>query len=277
MIDRDDGLIVPLARPVSLKNQSIEIIRAFDTPRGARRRRPRHAQGHGRAPAPERRRASHAWPRRRARRTSSSRAGRRAPRSSLRPRAKADAFMHCGDPRLQLQPARAPGLRAQCGADRRLRLLGLRIFAARRGAAHLRGTGRDEPAAVRPAAALREPSAMAAFDADTWDLVVRQASSAGLLGRLGALAAARRYRRRAASAGAQAPDGRADHRRATATRGALGTRPALRRRWPNSKARCCCSRAPPTPPPTFRPRADACSATSTSWCRRRRSVPPRRR
>jgi HprK-related kinase A len=30
MIDRDDGLIVPLARPVSLKNRSIEIIRAFD-------------------------------------------------------------------------------------------------------------------------------------------------------------------------------------------------------------------------------------------------------
>jgi len=30
MIDRDDGLVVPLARPVSLKNQSIEIIRAFD-------------------------------------------------------------------------------------------------------------------------------------------------------------------------------------------------------------------------------------------------------
>ncbi len=36
--------------------------------------------------------------------------------------------------------------------------------------------------------ALREPAAMATFDADTWDLVVRQASSAGLLGRLGALA-----------------------------------------------------------------------------------------
>ena len=30
MIDRDDGLIVPLARPVSLKNRSIEIIRGFD-------------------------------------------------------------------------------------------------------------------------------------------------------------------------------------------------------------------------------------------------------
>jgi HprK-related kinase A len=30
MIDRDDGLIVPLARPVSLKNQSIEIIRNYD-------------------------------------------------------------------------------------------------------------------------------------------------------------------------------------------------------------------------------------------------------
>lgn len=30
MIDRDDGLVVPLARPVSLKNRSIDIIRAFD-------------------------------------------------------------------------------------------------------------------------------------------------------------------------------------------------------------------------------------------------------
>jgi hypothetical protein len=36
--------------------------------------------------------------------------------------------------------------------------------------------------------ALRQPQAMAAFDGDTWDLVLRQASSAGLLGRLGALA-----------------------------------------------------------------------------------------
>jgi hypothetical protein len=35
--------------------------------------------------------------------------------------------------------------------------------------------------------ALREPAAMAAFDADIWDLVVRQASSAGLLGRLGVM------------------------------------------------------------------------------------------
>ena len=31
MIDRDDGLVVPLARPVSLKNRSIEIIRSFDS------------------------------------------------------------------------------------------------------------------------------------------------------------------------------------------------------------------------------------------------------
>ncbi len=31
MIDRDDGLLVPLARPVNLKNRSIEIIRAFDS------------------------------------------------------------------------------------------------------------------------------------------------------------------------------------------------------------------------------------------------------
>jgi hypothetical protein len=36
--------------------------------------------------------------------------------------------------------------------------------------------------------AIREPAAMATFDAGTWDLVVRQASQAGLLGRLGALA-----------------------------------------------------------------------------------------
>ncbi len=36
--------------------------------------------------------------------------------------------------------------------------------------------------------ALREPRAMADFSAATWDLVVRQAAAAGLLGRLGALA-----------------------------------------------------------------------------------------
>lgn len=36
--------------------------------------------------------------------------------------------------------------------------------------------------------ALREPASMAGFDDSTWDLVVRQAASAGLLGRLGALA-----------------------------------------------------------------------------------------
>lgn len=36
--------------------------------------------------------------------------------------------------------------------------------------------------------ALREPAAMASFDADTWDRVIRQARAAGLLGRLGALA-----------------------------------------------------------------------------------------
>jgi hypothetical protein len=36
--------------------------------------------------------------------------------------------------------------------------------------------------------ALREPAAMASFDADTWDIVVRQAAGAGLLGRLAALA-----------------------------------------------------------------------------------------
>jgi hypothetical protein len=35
--------------------------------------------------------------------------------------------------------------------------------------------------------ALREPSAMDGFDAETWDVVLRQADAAGLLGRLGAL------------------------------------------------------------------------------------------
>ncbi len=36
--------------------------------------------------------------------------------------------------------------------------------------------------------ALREPSQMMSFDADTWDRTIRQAEAAGLLGRLGALA-----------------------------------------------------------------------------------------
>lgn len=38
--------------------------------------------------------------------------------------------------------------------------------------------------------ALRQPASMAALDAEAWDLVLRQASSAGLLGRLAALAQA---------------------------------------------------------------------------------------
>ena len=35
--------------------------------------------------------------------------------------------------------------------------------------------------------ALRDPQAMVDFDHDTWDLVVRQAAVAGLLGRLASL------------------------------------------------------------------------------------------
>ena len=44
------------------------------------------------------------------------------------------------------------------------------------------------PGAGRLLHALRDPAAMAAFSDDDWDLVVRQASAAGLLGRLAALA-----------------------------------------------------------------------------------------
>lgn len=46
-----------------------------------------------------------------------------------------------------------------------------------------------KPACAALLLALREPAAMARFDAATWDRVVRQARTAGLLGRLGALAA----------------------------------------------------------------------------------------
>ena len=45
-----------------------------------------------------------------------------------------------------------------------------------------------KPACAALLAALREPAAMAGFDAATWDRVVRQAAAAGVLGRLGALA-----------------------------------------------------------------------------------------
>jgi hypothetical protein len=44
------------------------------------------------------------------------------------------------------------------------------------------------PACAALLAALREPAAMAGFDASVWDSVVRQAAAAGVLGRLGALA-----------------------------------------------------------------------------------------
>jgi hypothetical protein len=44
------------------------------------------------------------------------------------------------------------------------------------------------PACASLLIALREPAAMAGFDANAWDRVVRQAAAAGVLGRLGALA-----------------------------------------------------------------------------------------
>ncbi|MBK9684430.1 MAG: HprK-related kinase A [Betaproteobacteria bacterium] len=93
MIDRDDGLIVPLARPVSLKNQSIEIIRGFD--RGAVIGEIAHDTHKGTvshlrpsadsvARMHEKARPAHiVFPRWKA-----------GADSSLRPRAKADAFMH---------------------------------------------------------------------------------------------------------------------------------------------------------------------------------------
>lgn len=93
MIDRDDGLAVPLARPVSLKNQSIEIIRGFD--RGAVIGEIAHDTHKGTvshlrpsadsvARMHEKARPAHiVFPRWKA-----------GADSSLRPRAKADAFMH---------------------------------------------------------------------------------------------------------------------------------------------------------------------------------------
>jgi HprK-related kinase A len=93
MIDRDDGLLVPLARPVSLKNRSIDIIRAFDaravfgevahdTHKGTVSHLRPSAESVARMA--EKARAAHVvFPR-----------WREGASSSLRPRAKADAFMH---------------------------------------------------------------------------------------------------------------------------------------------------------------------------------------
>lgn len=93
MIDRDDGLVMPLARPVSLKNHSIEIIRAFDrhavfgdvavdTHKGAVAHLRPSADSVARMA--EKARPAHViFPRWKA-----------GAELSLRPRAKADAFMH---------------------------------------------------------------------------------------------------------------------------------------------------------------------------------------
>lgn len=93
MVDRDDGLIVPLARPVSLKNRSIEIIRAFsaeavfgevahDTHKGTVSHLRPTADSVRRMD--EKARPAHiVFPRWQA-----------GAEASLRPRAKADAFMH---------------------------------------------------------------------------------------------------------------------------------------------------------------------------------------
>jgi HprK-related kinase A len=130
MVDRDDGLIVPLARPVSLKNRSIEIIRAFDreavfgdvahdTHKGTVSHLRPSADSVQRMG--EKARAAHiVFPR--------WEAGARptcAPRQGRRLHAR-------GVARLQLQPAGAPGLRAERRAGRRLRLLGLPLLAAGR-------------------------------------------------------------------------------------------------------------------------------------------------
>jgi HprK-related kinase A len=93
VIDRDDGRLVPLARPVSLKNQSIDIIRGHaahavfgDTARDTHKGTVSHlrASADSVARIGEKARAVHVvFPRWRA-----------GAEVSLRPRAKADAFMH---------------------------------------------------------------------------------------------------------------------------------------------------------------------------------------
>jgi HprK-related kinase A len=93
VIDRDDGLLVPLARPVSLKNQSIDIIRGHaahavfgDTARDTHKGTVSHlrASADSVARRGERARAAHVvFPRWRA-----------GAAVLLRPRPKAGAFMH---------------------------------------------------------------------------------------------------------------------------------------------------------------------------------------
>jgi HprK-related kinase A len=93
VIDRDDGRLVPLARPVSLKNQSIDIIRGHaahavfgETARDTHKGTVSHlrASADSVARIGEKARAVHVvFPRWRA-----------GAEVSLRPRAKADAFMH---------------------------------------------------------------------------------------------------------------------------------------------------------------------------------------
>lgn len=93
MIDRDDGLVVPLARPVSLKNRSIGVIRAFDsravfgdTAHDTHKGTVSHlrASADSVARMGEKARAAHiVFPR-----------WEQGAATELRPRAKADAFMH---------------------------------------------------------------------------------------------------------------------------------------------------------------------------------------
>lgn len=93
IIDRDDGLLVPLARPIGLKNRSIEIIRSFsreavfgdpvtDTHKGTVAHLRPSSESLDRVD--ERARAAHIvfpnW--------------REGAAAILRPRSKADAFMH---------------------------------------------------------------------------------------------------------------------------------------------------------------------------------------
>jgi HprK-related kinase A len=124
LIDRDDGLLVGLARPVSLKNASIDVIRhafpdavigapAYDTHKGT----VAHVRPSADSVARVNEKARPAWI------IFPLENGAVQPVSS--PHSRADAILAYRQSRLQLQPARRTRFRAQRGADGRQHVLRL--------------------------------------------------------------------------------------------------------------------------------------------------------
>ncbi len=191
LIDRKTGLIQPLPRPVSLKNQSIDVIRQFnpdvyinrashDTIKGtvAHMRPPRDSV------LRQHETARPGWvifPKWEAGAT-----------TRLTPRSKAQTFMFLAQNAFNYSHLGADGFRVGSALVDQTSLLRFPLQSAQRSHCRIRPVGRCRlvlpDLCIYPAICwlrtLRTPDTVTRFSMSEWDMLVRQARAAGLLARL---------------------------------------------------------------------------------------------